>query len=530
MKTKFYLGAIAALALGLGMSSCSNDEPVADQPNQEQTPVGDLQYVTVRLSSAGGSLSSPSGRAATGGGFADAVGNEGSITAETVRFYFFTDTDLPYTMAVANVNGEVSHTNMVKPTEISMDQNNGSGNATLKGVLVLGTPESGYLGNKPAKVLCVANTSEERFVSFANKRLSEIETIIANTPRTWESFAMTSSTYADNGKEIFTADIPQLYTSVDDAQDNPVNIYIERLAAKIRVQGLQEWPSLNANGTEQEYTMANPDGTTSKVKYSIELTGWQPMFLANRCYAIKNINDALTNAPFEDWNDKSHHRSYWAYTPGLSEFSANTFNIYDESQFSLGNYVSSKPTDNIQYCYENTDYPNAAATTRETRATAIAVRGIVKDSNGKPANIVYWGGTYYQYEDFLSVIANAYNADKGDGATVTKDNVTLVKDTRPSAKANTYRAVINNTTGFNRFDNILWWQDGVTSFYTTIQHLGGLTGVVRNHVYDYEFTGVIGLGVPGNDLQDPTPETETWLAASINVLNWNVIKNSIILQ
>lgn len=529
MKTKFYLGAIAALALGLGMSSCSNDEPKAEQINQEeQIPVGDLQYVTVRISSTGGSSM---GRAASDGGFAEAVGNEGTITAETVRFYFFTDNDLPYTMAVANVNGEVSHTNMVKPTEISMDQNNGSGNATLKGVLVLGTPESGYLGNKPAKVLCVANaSSDERFISFANKRLSEIESIIANTPSTWTSFVMTSSTYGDNGKEIFTTDIPQLYTSVADAQDNPVNIYIERLAAKIRVQGLKTWPSLDADGNEKEYIMANTDGSTSKVKYSIELTGWQPMFLANRCYAIKNIAPAFSAEPFDGWNDDKLHRSYWAYTPGLSEFSSNSFDIYDNTQFALGNYVSSKPTENIQYCYENTDYPTAEPTTRETRATAIAVRGIVKDSEGKPANIVYWGGTYYKYEDLLTVIANAYNADKGDGHTVTKDNIELVKDTRSTAKANTYRAVINNTTEFNRFDNILWWKDGVTSFYTTIQHLGNITGVVRNHVYDYEFTGVIGLGVPGNDRKDPEPETETWLAASINVLNWHVVKNSIILQ
>lgn len=528
MKTRFYLGAFAALALGLGMSSCSNDEPMAEQPNQEVTPVGDLQYVTVRISSAGGSTM---GRAATDGGYAEAVGNEGTITAETVRFYFFTETDLPYTMAVANVNGVVSHTNMVKPTEIVMDQNNGSANPTIKGVLVLGTPESGYLGNKPAKVLCVANTtSADKFEAFANKRLSEIESIIANTPATWTSFVMTSSTYADNGKEVFTTDIPQLYTSVAEAQENPVNIYIERLAAKIRVQGLKTWPSLDTDGTEKEYEKANADGTVSKVKYSIELTGWQPMFLANRCYAIKDIKDALTNAPFQGWNDASLHRSFWAYTPGLSEFTANTFDIYDANQFALGNYSSANPTANIQYCYENTDYPDAEPTTRETKATAIAVRGIVKDSDGNPANIVYWGGTYYEYNDLRTVIANAYNADKGDGQTITKDNIELVKDTRSTAKANTYHAVINNTTEFNRFDNILWWKDGVTSFYTTIQHQGNRTGVVRNHVYDYEFTGVIGLGVPGNDLNDPEPETQTWLAASINVLNWHVIKNSIILQ
>lgn len=552
MKAKFYLGAIAALALGLGFSSCSSeDEPATDQITGELTPLGEAQYMAVRIS-APSNGDSRSTNASDAGYAGPADDKEAAVTAENVRFYFFTDDGLPYTMSLANVNGVVSHTNMIKPNTIAVNKNDGK--EELTGVLILGTNEdNGFLGKKPGKVVCIANALPERFDEWANIRLSELKSKIVTIPdASWSRFVMTTSTYVRTGandtkEEIYWTDIPEVFDTMEKAMESPLQIYIERHAAKIYVKGLGTYPSLAEDGlTVQEYNVANAEGEINKVKYSVELTGWRPMFTANRCFLMKNVKEVLTTDPFKDWNNASLFRCFWAITPGLSQFANNTIDIYTPSTFNLGNYNSSDNS-NVYYTFENTDYPTASPTTRETKATAIAVRGVVRVYNedgtaGDPVNLTYWAGTYYAYDDLRKVIANAYNADMDADSQIAYTDVSFVKDNRTdpklNVKANTYYAKIGENTEFTRFDNIKWWKDGQTSFYATIQHhkstgVDGdkdVTGVVRNHVYECELNGVIGLGVPGNDLKDPEKDEESWLATRINVLTWKVVKNSIMLQ
>ena len=98
----------------------------------------------------------------------------------------------------------------------------------------------------------------------------------------------------------------------------------------------------------------------------------------------------------------------------------------------------------------------------------------------------------------------------------------------------------------------LYWHEGKTYYHTTIKHtLNNLTkdGVVRNHLYDISLTGVSGLGTPipgtssddedddpGTDDPDDKPidpedpdEEESFLAAEINILSWNVIGQDVVL-
>lgn len=526
MKTKFYFGALAAMAFGLGLASCSSDEPAG--PDKQDPATDGPRYMTVRITSAGiGSA----GRAAEWGSpdeFEPAVGAEGTVTADKVRFYFFTSEGAPYMMSMANVNGTVTLTNMVQPTAISKDENDGSGQ-TLVGTLVLGTEASGYLGNDPAYVVCVANTTTtENFDRFKDIPMANLKTLSASTP-SWTNpiFVMTSSTYAKDGKEVFATDITgKVKKSASEAQNDPAQIYIERLAAKMRVTGMGEYPSLEADGeTEAEYTFVNADGNAEKKKVKVDLVGWQAYNMVATSKAIKDITTALTTEPFAGWNDDTKHRSYWAYTPSQTNWFNGTYNIYAADQFTLGNFDAGKPTENIQYCYENTLAPDVNVTDRGTNATAIVVKGIVKDSDGNALNMVSWAGSYYDYDTFRNIVLTAYNANMDETNKATIDQVTLVEGGTP----NKYVARVKQTN-FSRFDNISWWKDGATSFWVNIEHHAGKIGVVRNHIYEYEFSGVIGLGVPGNEPVNPSEDEETWLAARINVINWHVVKNTIILQ
>lgn len=540
MKTKFYLGAAAALALGLGFTSCSSDEPAGG--DQTTTPVGEERYMTVRIQTAGmGGTRSGDASFAEGDAEFEAAANnkESNITAETIRFYFFTEDGNPYIMSAANVNGEVSNTNMVKPTQIAQTNSPGE-TPSIEGVLVLGvSADQGYLGTSPAKVVCVANSNN--FAAYANHTLSELKAMrTASLPSVWDSFLMTSSTYYDESQkdngfngEIFYSDIKDKVKKTHaEALADPADIYIERLAAKVRVTGIGVWPSLDKDNTDAtaSYTFVNATGTTETKKLNVRLTGWRMHNLANNTYNFKNIDRAITNPPFDGWNDLLRHRSYWAITPSSSQLTQNSYDIYDNTQFYRGNFDSSKPTENIRYIYPNTQTPDCSPTTRLGNATAIVVRGVVEFEDGTPANIVYWGGTYYEESVFKSIVVNAYNADKDDSAKITEADVAWTSN----STNNTWGVRVRNNDGgyttYSRFSNVSRWIDGVTSFYANIQHFGKKIGVVRNHIYDYEFNGVIGLGVPGNDIVDPKPEEETWLSARITVLNWHVVKNSILLQ
>lgn len=547
---KFLLG---AFALSMTFASCSNDEPAKGEGSGN---VNDGEkYVAVTIKSVG-----DFGSRAAGEGFEEGVGNENNITAENLRFYFFLKDGRPFVMNSTGVNGTVSNTNMVAPTKIAYvhpDSNNPNitdGEATeLRGVLVLGTPAEGYKGNEPAYVICVANpVSTLSFTDFADKSMEQLLSIEANATFSLTAasdFMMTSSSYYDgNTKTYFTDLAGKIKTTPDEAEKNPADIFLERLASKVRAKGLKEWTvqkknedgSLTARKFNIDVIGADGNVTTSKdVELKVELTGWRLINYASSNYSIKNLQDSwLTTQPFADWNDASKHRSYWTSPSSVSDndIVQGAFKLGikegDVTDCIYGNYddtTDETKQKNVVYCYENTIQPTSISD-RETKATAIVVRGVVK-MDGKAVKLCKWGGQYYTEEALQSIIIESYNKDANNADKLTAADVQFNKD---NSKPNTYYAfVMRNGHEYNgnmRFSKIERWVDGITSYVTNIKHAVNKYGVVRNHIYDYEFTNVVGLGVPGEEPDNPKPETETYLAARVHVLNWHVISNSVVLE
>ena len=91
------------------------------------------------------------------------------------------------------------------------------------------------------------------------------------------------------------------------------------------------------------------------------------------------------------------------------------------------------------------------------------------------------------------------------------------------------------------------WSDGHTYYYLDIEHTSGMISgtpkvnkaVIRNHVYQINITGIVGLGTPiyvqseGDDPEIPEvvkpTDTETFLAAQINILSWKIVNNDVVL-
>ena len=85
----------------------------------------------------------------------------------------------------------------------------------------------------------------------------------------------------------------------------------------------------------------------------------------------------------------------------------------------------------------------------------------------------------------------------------------------------------------------LLYSDGQTYYFVDIEHLGTAAakyGVVRNHSYGVNVEGITGLGTPvydgDNNVDSPvTPsETESYIAARINVLTWKLVNSNVVLK
>lgn len=98
-------------------------------------------------------------------------------------------------------------------------------------------------------------------------------------------------------------------------------------------------------------------------------------------------------------------------------------------------------------------------------------------------------------------------------------------------------------TEFPAIPNALLYKNGMTYYYTPVQHKAGFTvtdasktgaeyGIVRNHFYNITVNSVTGLGTPvyNPDTEIPTEEVSVeagYLAVKINVLSWRVVNQGV---
>lgn len=530
---KYFLGAAAIMSLG--MTSCSSEDGPYGVNNNNS--VAGQRYMAVTIKTIGDTKALP-------GNFEEGVGDENLIKASTIRFYFFTADGAPFLMQQANVNGTVTNTNMVQPLELVTENTDGTP-SEIQGVLVLGTPspEAGYQGERPSKVIAVANPKKTSFESLSNISTNDFKQRVATLDAdsySFSTFSMTSSSYFDaDGNEICYTDVTgNIMTSATAAKANPAHIYLERLAAKVRVTGLGTYTvkgrDESNNLIDAQFMIRSDDGAAVATTLNVELTGWQLINRAASTYALKNIAGLNTTAPFPDWNDYTRHRSYWANTSATNEtnFLDRTFNLASTDNFKLGNFETANPTANVAYTYGNTSFQptTSPVTDRSTLATGIVVKAVIKDGERKPVNLVRWGAEYFTLEYFKKVVVNAWNTTPGN-TQYTEDKVQLVKDDQ---KKNFYKVTVNGNEFTGRFTDIYWWKDGVTTYRANIVHYQEgskiLLGVVRNHIYDYKFTNVIGLGLPGEDPVNPPTLPESYLAAVVEVLNWHIVSNETVLE
>lgn len=103
--------------------------------------------------------------------------------------------------------------------------------------------------------------------------------------------------------------------------------------------------------------------------------------------------------------------------------------------------------------------------------------------------------------------------------------------------------VVASSLGKINENRVMYWKNGQTYYYTNIRHQGFdclvgagasdfLYGVVRNHVYKVNLTGIYGLGTPVIDPDRPInpdhpgDQRPSYIQAKINILPWRVVTNN----
>ena len=386
-------------------------------------------------------------------------------------------------------------------------------------------------------------------------------------------FVMSNAVYKDAAGDVYATPlaITDFQETATDARNNPVQVYVERVAAKVRVttNGDIDDDQDPANDGHT-FALRNAEGGEYKVKVGgfdtpvqvyAKITGWELYNDYQESYLLKNIKDLPAyNDEFNGfwWNSPSNHRSYWANSRTL---------VLNETL----NYNSITEYPNQKYCGENTKSPLNGDGVNKTLRTQVVLKAELQ-ANGQPIEIARWhGNDYIEKENLIIAVTNTlvntyYTRTEDANSTTekpvyiynpitTNDLQTVVGYTALGEKEYVVYVQLKDDTktwykrNGSAFEEIsytdlndelkgiigeaLLYEGGKTYYFTDIKHLGNTYGVVRNHIYDININSITGLGTPvvsGNP-EIVTPEVPkdnaTYVAAQINILSWRLITNDV---
>ena len=555
---KFFLG----LALvGAILTACEKEQPQGVKGEYDTQ-----SYMSVSIAQAGATRGTEGEDK-----FLQGTADENKIT--TVDFYFYKADGTAFVFGTAddvqNGGGAAFDSNVYtyKPGEIT-DQT-GNIDEIVNATLVI----QHNTGNIPAYMIAVVNCDAGKYKGQALDVVKESVVAAADYVNA-NGHIMTNSVYegADGNVVMETPiTIENLAINAADAKNNPVKIYVERTAARIEVK---EATAKDVYDTETNITDAM--GTTTHVYAKI--IGWDVVTYANEATLAKKINtswgDAINGLA---WNQPALYRSYWADAAKEAAGLTKTF-----SWNSLKNTVGA-----VDYCLENTALPVYATQTTDagetvedkdisrTNVTKVVVAAqLFSDEAGtQEVQIANWYGQYYTLEGLKNVVAQSLKNDlilkgtddsytpiaadqiavatnEGDVQNSYEVYFTLAEGVTGSwfaiNEANEYVAVADANAVLKDVENAKIW-NGKSYYIVNIEHLGvaekdgdtylpAFYGVVRNHAYEITFNGVKGLGTPVYNPETVYPEpvtpenTESYVAAEINVLAWHLVKQTVTLQ
>lgn len=525
-------------------AGCSNDDVAVDNGNNVLTN-GGKAYVKVRIAMGNGM-----GSRATEGGYDYGVEEDHAIKSIYFGFY--------------DADGEWVTSGTAVPNAVTGNDDAPAGNidAIADAVIALEVDEGNPL---PTQVIAYVNMGTTP-TGIADKTIAEAKALPTqgNVADETNGFMMTNSTYLDaDGNEQLAVAIPSssFYESSEQAlaDDHPITIHVERLAAKVTVTGT---PSIE-----------NPENIPG---YALTFTpkGYVVSGTNTEEYLLKNVETSWSSW---DWfNKASDYRCFWAKDPNYDKKGTLNYASYADAE--------NNPINTPQYCMENTFDLSTNEIPAYDECTHVLLLGNygventttseTVDLSGK--SLYMLAGHAYIGDEIIEELLGRLNTDEEnaqlpwyqEGQTWKHPDASNYEIVRVEGSQNTITLAFKPTEGVDYYtgtnhDTELTTEgldaynkelaqylteyigapeafyEGAAYFAVPIEHFGGTQdsddtgryGVVRNHSYVLTVSQVSGLGEgiydPGEEIIPNPGKKRYYVAATLNVLSWKTVSQDV---
>ena len=559
--------------VALMMSACASDK---EEIGSSTRPGSDPQYLAVNIVNVG---ATPTTRAAE---YENGTAEESAI--KKVRFYFFNGDGSPYLIKNPGGTGVTGggDKNWLEASPADDTPTSGTPSQTEKitqTVLVI----NGVQAAAPAAIVAVVNPGTVEATTLQNEeggdvmRLSELRYSAVGSQfykkdatGKVSDFVMSNSVYVNAGEDVCASlGAGHVTTSAETAKAKPVDLYVERVVAKVTADVDNNAFELG-NGTNwaaDKYGTKTAVGKTGNYDVYAVIEGWGLANENGKAEVEKQVNKTWADGTlgFTPWTTSDYHRCFWEKSVA---FDAGTGG--NQPVNPTFNQLKAKMRD-VLYTLPNT--PESKVTDLKNNAlTKLAVAATLRykdaSNNWHYAEICRYNGVSILGIDNLKrqvALTFSQYYTSTDGATYTqlsKDDINF-KD--PDATTQQYLVtptLANDATGTKKYytktttgttpsftevgkadvlaaieaDKAEIRKDGRAYYYVPIKHLGGTGelaeyGIVRNHFYKITLSGIKGFGTPVYDPSKvvvpavPTYQ-DTYLAARVQVLQWRVVTQS----
>lgn len=580
------------MVAGLAFVGCSSEEDIA--PGNNGGELGEPQFLTVNLvtnPTNGTRGTRAAGDQHTGDPNNNSTYEEG-LDAENkvtkVRFYFFNaDGSAAFVKKVGN-----DMVNYLEWTNVTEEGNNTPNvEKILTAQLIIESPEG---DQAPSQIVAIINPMLES--ASSERTLGTLATVTHNAKANTTSgkLLMSNSTYAkDNVKQMAVSVEGKIKKTSGEALNDPVEIYVERAVAKVRLNSsltpLDGTTNIFKTSTDEKKQEVTENNVTKEIY--VKFLGWNTTAVSNRSRLVKEINPGwsatLFGAGATPWNWSDYCRCFWAINANNVSYEYGAFVPDTESKQIDGNKFQAQAKtkfDGKDWVYVNENAsPYASDITTSTGGdastpTKVIISAQLVDKDGNALEFAEYGSTRTTIDGLKDLFANncgLYKKETVDGAikfvkitpeeltvkTATAAGETSTADGKPDiTEPGRYKSYVQLATDedgkwyasnaenataitaaaaneqLKKLGSAKVWKNGYTYYYFDINHFGNKIGVVRNHIYDATITKLAGLGTPVYDPEEviypekPDESDDTFIAARINILSWRVVNSNVVLD
>ena len=554
----------------LMMSACASDN---DENGGGTRPGSDPQYLAVNIVNVGATQS-------RAGDYEN--GSTAESTIKKVRFYFFNGDGSPYLIKNPSVEGVTGGENVNWLEASPNDDTSTSGTPShiekiTQTVLVI----NGVQAAAPAAIVAVVNPATVESTTLKTDgvmRLSELRNSAVGstfykkdeTTGKVSDFVMSNSVYVNAGEDVCASLVAgHVTTSAEAAKEKPVDLYVERVVAKVTADVDASAFELGdgSNWDDTKYGTKTPVGKFGDYDVYAVIEGWGLASENGKAEVEKQVDKTWTDGTLGiiPWTTYDYHRSFWERSVAFDAGSGGNLPVnhkYNELKAKMNDVLytlPNTPTSNVNNLKDNTLTKLAVAATLKYKDT---------DGNWKKADICRYNGvpilgidnlkkqvalTFSQYYTSTDDTKYTQLSDddidfKNPEGEMSKYQVTPTLAADPAGVTKKYYIKTPSaTSGFTPVDKNTVLaaieaskaevrKGGKAYYYVPIKHLGnpgelGEYGIVRNHFYKITLTGIKGFGTPVYDpdkVVEPVVPTyeDTFLAARVQVLQWRVVNQN----